>query len=131
MKTRYTRSLFVLILILFSTIKLTANTPAGSFTVISNGTAVDPNAYVTAIVNADLESFRYLNKRCVIEFDNGLKVELYSADELRSMGIPLTASEYKIEDGPNWIQPIFHLNADGTLSAMYTKPNLKQNATQH
>lgn len=127
------RKILVLLLLLMPAFHLNvfAGTPAGTFTITNHGTVSDIQPYETAIANADLESYRYRNQRCVITFDNGLQVELLSAVEMQQAGHAIVVADYKTADNPNWIQPIFHLNADGTLSAMYTKPNLKQNSTTH
>lgn len=103
-----------------------AGTPVGTFTVISHGSVTDTRPYETAIANADMESYRYQNRRCIISFDNGVQIELLSALEMQQLGHNVVLTDYKMDDTPNWIQPVFHLNADGTLSAVYTKPNLKQ-----
>jgi hypothetical protein len=131
MRTFHTKFFTALLLILISAMRLTAGTPAGTFIVTNNGAVADVNPYITAIANADMESFRYQNKRCTIVFDNGLQVELLSATEVQALGIQINISEYKSEDTSGWIQPVFHLNNDGTLSAMYTKPDLKQRTTTH
>lgn len=124
-----TRKLFVLIVLLTISafqINVHAGTPVGTFTVINRGSVTDAQPYETAVAAADLESFRYRNTRCIITFDNGLQVELLSAAEMQQLGHNIVVGDYKVADEPNWIQPVFHLNQDGTLSAMYTKPDLKQ-----
>lgn len=127
-----TRAILLLVALLFAPVfneKAVAGTPAGTFSVINNGSVTDTQPYVNAVANADLESFRYRNTRCVITFDNGLQVELLSAFEMQQLGHNIAVGDYKIADDANWIAPVFHLNEDGTLSAMYTKPNLKQRTT--
>lgn len=111
--------------------KASAGTPVGTFSVISRGNVTDIQPYETAIANADMEAFRYRNTRCVITFDNGLQVELLSAVEMQQLGHNIVVGDYKTADAPNWIAPVFHLNEDGTLSAMYTKPDLKQRTTNN
>jgi hypothetical protein len=106
--------------------RLNAGTPVGTFTVVSHGSVTDTRPYETAIANADMEQFRYQNQRCTITFDNGVKIELLSATEMQQAGHNITISDYKYSDTPGWTQPTFHLNADGTLSALYTKSNSKQ-----
>lgn len=112
--------------------QLFAGTPVGTFTVINHGNVTDTRPYETAIANADMEAYRYQNKRCTITFDNGVQIELFSANEMILAGHSVNVNDYKTSDNPQWIQPTFHLNADGTLSAMYTKGNLKQSTqTNH
>jgi hypothetical protein len=112
--------------------QLIAGTPVGTFTVVNHGSVTDTRPYETAIANADLESYRYQNRRCTITFDNGVQIELISATEMQLSGHTVNISDYKTSDTSQWIQPTFHLNADGTLSAIYTKANLKQSTqTNH
>lgn len=124
--------LIALLIIQSFTNQLNAGTPVGTFTVVNHGNVTDTRAYETAIANADMEGYRYQNKRCTITFDNGVQIELLSAVEMMQAGHTVNVSDYKISDSPQWIQPTFHLNVDGTLSAIYTKANLKQSTqTNH
>lgn len=101
--------------------------PEKTFRVVNNGSVSDINAYETAFTKADMESYRYQNKSCTLKFDTGIEIEMYSAQELINQGHNVVLSNYKIADSPNWIQPVFRLNLDGTLTALYSKANLKQN----
>jgi len=124
-----TRKLFAVLMLLLSPALINgivAGTPVGTFSVVNHGTVTDTRPYETAIANADMESFRYQNQRCTITFDNGVQIELLSATEMQQAGHNINILDYKTADMNGWTQPVFHLNADGTLSAMYTKPNLKQ-----
>jgi hypothetical protein len=125
-KVRY--GIFLVVLLCASSFanKLNAGTPIGTFTVVNHGNVTDTRAYETAIANADMEAYRYQNKRCTITFDNGVQIELLSAMEMQQAGHSVNVLDYKSSDAAQWIQPVFHLNTDGTLSAMYTKGNLKQ-----
>jgi hypothetical protein len=125
-KIRIISVLIVLLLTATANQKLYAGTPIGTFSVVSNGSVTDTRPYEVAFANADMEQFRYQNKRCTITFDNGVQIELLSATEMQQAGHNITLGDYKYSDPQNWTAPIFHLNADGTLSAMYTKANLKQ-----
>lgn len=131
-KVRYGIFLVALLFVTSFANKLNAGTPVGTFTVVNHGSVTDTRAYETAIANADMEGYRYQNKRCTITFDNGVQIELLSATEMMQAGHTVNISDYKISDSPQWIQPTFHLNVDGTLSAIYTKANLKQSTqTNH
>ncbi len=119
-----TAGIFVLFLCSFvSSVQITGKT----FRVISNGSVTETGAYETAFEKADMESYRYQNKRCILKFDTGVEIEMFSAQELITQGRNIQLNNYKVVDPPNWIQPTFRLNLDGSLTALYTKANLKQN----
>lgn len=101
-------------------------TPGGTFVLVDRGNIADISPYETAILQADLESYRYQNTRCLIAFDNGVQFELLSATELAASGQDIIVSNYKTTDDPYYTMPIFHLNENGTLAAAYSKPSAKQ-----
>ncbi|MBI4932202.1 MAG: hypothetical protein HY841_15695 [Bacteroidetes bacterium] len=98
-----------------------------TFQITNNGTAADIQPYKDAINNANMENYRCKTKRNTILFDNGLKAELISAGEMLALGKNVNINQYSDTRDPLYIQPVFHLNDNGTLSAMYSKPNMKQN----
>lgn len=77
--------------------------------------------YVTAIEKADMNSYRNRTKRQILTFDNGLKVELYSAKELIIKGINLDINDYQDTRDPKFTFPTFHLAENGYLVALYKK----------
>jgi len=98
-----------------------------NFQITDNGNVADIQLYNVAINNADLENYRYKTKRNTILFDNGLKAELISAEEMFALGMKVNINNYSDTRDPLYIQPVFRLNDNGTLSAMYSKSNMKQN----
>lgn len=106
---------------------LSAQVQAKTYSVTNTGNVSNIKQYEDAFVKANMESYRYQNKRCIIKFDSGVEIEMLSARELIAQGNNVNLNDYKFGDVPNWIPPVFHLNSDGTLSAIYTKANLKQN----
>ncbi len=104
-----------------------AQAQAKTYSVTNTGNVSNIKLYEDAFAKANMESYRYQNKRCIIKFDSGVEIEMLSARELIAQGNNINLNDYKYSDVPNWTLPIFHLNSDGTLSAMYTKANLKQN----
>lgn len=105
-----------------------AQVQAKTFSVLNTGNVSNIKEYEEAFEKASMENYRYQDKRCVIRFDSGFEIEMLSARELIAKGQNINLNDYKTNDIQNWTQPIFHLNSDGTLSAIYTKANLKQNA---
>ena len=106
-------------LLLFGSQKSFAQDQQLTFKIISNGTATDIKKYEDALKKADMESYRYKTHRCVIQFDDGVKAELFSAMELISMGMKINGDNYSDNRDPKYIQPTFHLTDAGTLVAMY------------
>lgn len=96
-----------------------------TFKIIDNGSVKDINLYEEAVKKADMENYRYKTKRNIIEFDNGLKVELLSAQEMFILNLKVDMNNYSDTRDPKYIQPIFHLTDQGTLVAMYRKVDPK------
>jgi len=115
MKKLYTLSLLVF---LFVSVGM-AQTPAGSFVITENGTAQNTASYITAIENADMESYRLQNERVKLSFDNGLTFELLSANEMAAAGMNVNASEYRQENPVTYRPPVLHLIANGKIAAEY------------
>lgn len=104
-------------------------TENSTFSITDKGSVSDSKPYEEAIKKADMEIYRCKTKRNTIVFDNGLKVELISAAEMFALGMKVSINDYSDTRAPHFIQPIFHLNDNGTLSAMYTKPDMKQHTS--
>jgi hypothetical protein len=77
--------------------------------------------YQSAIDEADLSSFRLRNARQVIDFDNGLKVELFSATELIDLGKQINIEEYVVRFPYQYVFPTFRVTKEGKLLAAYKK----------
>lgn len=56
------------------------------------------NDYEKAFSTADMSSFRYESKSNVIVFQNGLKVELFSANELKDKNLKLELQNFRSVD---------------------------------
>ncbi len=54
--------------------------------------------YKLAFSTADMSAFRYENKNNIIEFQSGLKVELFSINKLRNVNSKLSLQNYKTVD---------------------------------
>ena len=53
------------------------------------------NDYKKAFSTADMSAFRYESKSNVIEFKNGLKVELFSVNDLRNKNLKLDLQNFR------------------------------------
>lgn len=75
----------------------------------------DIEPYNIALANADLDRLRYIDVRNTIHFENGLNVELYSANEVIAMGLPVKMTHVR-QFAPNaYKQSTFKLMPSGLL----------------
>lgn len=72
-------------------------------------------SYDTALAAADLDRFRYIDQRSTITFDNGLKVELLSANEVTAMGLPVKMNHVRTHEPSAYKQSTFKLLDNGLL----------------
>ena len=115
----------VILLLFFFAVKVShAGTIPGSF-LIKESSSVNVQSCTTSILQSDFEPFRYRDQRVLLEFTNGLKVELLSARELADQGVHLNLNNYKETDTPGYRPPVFTFNADGTISALFQKTGQK------
>lgn len=105
-----------------------AQTPIKSFDIVDRGqvSSSDISKYVDAISVANMESYRNKTKNDTIVFDTGVKVVLYSAQELYKKGYNINPSEYVDVRDPRYTTPTFHLvdTAGGIPQAPGQKPYL-------
>lgn len=95
--------------------------------VFLNATAThNVEQYVIAFSTADMTKFRFEDKRNVIEFENGLKVELFSANELIQKGYEVDNRKL-LTSAPLYAEfYTFDLSADGkTILQKFTKTKIK------
>ncbi len=99
--------------------KLQAQTAAGSFVLVSTGSAGDTAPYITAIQHSDVESYRLSETRTRLSFDNGLTFELLSSSELLQSGMITSASPYRTTNAEGYTPPVLHMGADGRIAAEF------------
>lgn len=92
-----------------------------SFKITNAASVTNLSVYEKALNVPDIESFRYRTKRNTLVFDNGLTVELLSAQELFIKGENILPNNYSDTRDKKYIQPVFRLADNGSLVAMYTK----------
>lgn len=92
---------------------------------------VNPNAvsdiapYDEALKHSDLDKYRYFNQRNTLNFENGLKVELLSGNELTASGIPFNKDHVRTEVPSFDTKPIFKLTSNGILLEIQTRTKIK------
>lgn len=129
MKSYKSKEIFKTILILFLSSfflpnKFNAQSKTfkeNSFKIVKTAEITDISIYEKALNVPDIESFRFKTKRNTLVFDNGVTVELLSAQELFIKGETIEPSAYSDTRDKIYVQPIFHLTDKGSLITMYTK----------
>lgn len=98
-----------------------AQTETKTFNITNNGTVTlsDLPKYENAILTANMESFRNKTTRTTLYFDNGLTIELLSAQELYILGVNINPNDYVDSRDPKFTFPTFQLTSDGHLIALY------------
>lgn len=70
------------------------------------------NDYNLAFSTADMSAFRFEKKRNVIEFKSGLKVELFSVEELKNKNVKLDLESFNKVGTNSSIEYYFTLSKD-------------------
>lgn len=101
----------------------------GSFSVIGEDDQTKKTFYVQSIEKADFEKYRLKTKDVVLEFRNGFKLVLSSADKLSIQGIEINIGQYSDDLAPDYTYPIFKIDESGIVVTMHktrlTKSELK------
>ena len=121
------KKLLLLLAISLSLTSLFAQEKENETYVLLNATEIqNVEDYKIALSLADMTRFRFEGKRNVIEFENGLKVELFSANELTSNGITVDKSRILTTEPLHTEFYTFDLSADGkTILQKFTKTKIK------
>lgn len=99
----------------FSAIKLEVKT----FRIIAATSSINTKKYVDAINGADMEPYRFRTKRNTLSFDDGVKVEFFSAEEIKASGGTIDLYNYSDDRTKNYVEPILHIAESGSIVAMY------------
>lgn len=86
-----------------------------TYTIVDNGSVTNIQPYIDALNNSDMRNHRLQNKRYIIVFEKGVKVELFSATEISKNGIQINISEYPENFDLTRQEPIFALGADNFI----------------
>jgi len=116
--------LFVaLILLHFNTLNTTIQQPTW---VYKNPEVVQDLApYNAALSVSGLDRFRYFDQRNTLHFENGLNVELLSANEVIAMGLPIKTNHVRTFAPSAYPASIFKLAPNGTLIELVAKAKAK------
>ncbi|UPT65252.1 MAG: hypothetical protein M0D57_11810 [Sphingobacteriales bacterium JAD_PAG50586_3] len=81
--------------------------------------------YDAALAASDLDRYRYFDHRNIIHFENGLNVELMSANELTALGITYKANHIRTHEPQFNTGSVFKLAQNGHLVEVMTKIKVK------
>ena len=115
------RGLILFLSVCFSITSVMGGTIPKSFRIISNTSGISDDVISQSIIASDFEQFRYASNRTTLEFENGFKVELFSAVELIEMKSIENIHSYKSFDTPGFQMPLFKLHDDGQITALFSK----------
>jgi hypothetical protein len=116
------KRLLVLLLISFPLLSLQTTT---SWVYLNPQIVADLAPYDEALAKSDLDKYRYFDKRNTLHFENGLDVELLSANELIAAGIPVNTSHVRTQEPAFDTKPVFRLTPDGILVEVQTRNKVK------
>lgn len=119
------KSVLVLLLMVGASLCCAAQTSAQSFIIKEKGTVTDVQPYIDALLKSDLDRYRYFDKRSVMKFENGLIVELLSADEMKALGLPVKTERVRTKEPEFDSGSVFKLSANGMLVEVLTKTKYK------
>jgi len=86
-----------------------------SYKIIDNGSVKDIQPYIDALNTANFKYHRLRNKRTTIIFDTGVKVELFSANELIAAGKKINATDYPEVFPAGRQEPLFKLGPNNFI----------------
>ncbi len=102
-----------------------AFTGAKTWVLLNPDVVENVGIYEDALAKADLDKYRYFDKRNTLHFEVGLDVELLSANELQAQGIAVKTERVRTEEPAFDTKPIFRLSPDGILIEVQTRSKVK------
>ncbi len=86
-----------------------------TYAITSNGSVTDIQPYIDAMNNSDMQYHRLKNTRHTIEFNTGVKAELYSATEINTAVRALNLSDYPENFSSTRDIPVFSLGPNNFI----------------
>lgn len=126
MKIKYITHLTLLFL-LISSISFGQEVQNKTYRIVNPELVDNTNIYINAFSTADMTIFRYADKSNIIEFESGLKVELFSANKLTSKGIAVDFSKILTTEPSNKGDYVFDISANGKyILQKFTRTEFKR-----
>lgn len=91
-----------------------------TYRITDNGSVTDVQPYIDALNSSEMKNHRLLNKRSIINFRTGLKVELFSASEIYKIGRSINLTEYPESFDATHQEPVFVLGANNFIIEYHT-----------
>lgn len=115
MKKKYI--LPVLILCFFGISKVNAQelTPKNTFLVVAKQNSSEAELASKCIEKSDFSSHRLRDARRKLTFENGVIVELLSANELKNLGYAIDPTFYPEKIDKKYVEPIYSITTNGDL----------------
>ena len=114
-----------LAIVLLLAVACMAFTGTRTWIVVNPDAVADIAPYEEALSKSSLDKYRYTDKRFTMHFENGLNVELLSANELDAQGIPYKRDHVRTQEPEFDTKPVFRLTADGYLVEIQTRTKVK------
>lgn len=114
-----------LLLLLVVAIGCFAFTGTRTWVIVNPNAVEDIGPYEDALAKADLDRYRYIDKRNTLHFETGLDVELLSANELDAQGISYKRDRVRTQDPEFDTKPVFRLSPDGIIIEIQTRTKVK------
>jgi hypothetical protein len=86
-----------------------------TYKIVDKGSVKDIQPYIDALNTANFKYHRLRNQRHTIVFDTGVKVELFSANELIAAGRKINATDYPEIFSANRQEPLFKLGPNNFI----------------
>lgn len=81
--------------------------------------------YDDALGKADLDRYRYFDRRNTLHFESGLDVQLLSANEMIDAGMPVRTERVRTQEPEFDTKPVFRLAPNGVIIEMQTRTKAK------
>lgn len=121
----------ILILILFVNYSYGQEVKEKTYKFLNPMMVKNINQYEKAFSTADMSSFRFKDKSNVIEFESGLKVEIFSGQKLFSEGFQVDFSKLMSENTLKNKNYVFSISNDGKyILRKFTKTEFKSRSNK-
>lgn len=101
-----------------------------TFIITDKGSETDVTPYIVALEKADFSCHRIRNKRRVLEFKTGVKVELLSAEEMLRRGVTPKTGCLSPESVLQSKQPVYVLLKNGMIGEVTEAPEQPKTVTK-
>lgn len=116
-------------MILLGTVPASAQVTDGSSFEISNVGRYDADKLTAALKNCQLDRYRKLNSRSILQFEDGTTVSLLSVKELEALGIAVDKTTLLGDNEEN--KNVFRLKPNGyIMEILAPAPSLEQQKEQ-